>query len=101
MLPRKILKIKGQTLAKNVFFEISARKNLMKMGQHVALLPNLGLLKNCLLALGGELLPLPPASYGPGWTTVHNCSERLNQCLTSRRKQQNTEKPNSTLILLV
>ena len=61
MLPRKIFKMKGQTLAKNVFLEISARKNLMKMSQHVTLLLNLGLLKNCLLALGGGgIAPFAP-----------------------------------------
>ena len=43
MLPRKVFKIKGPRLAKNAFPEI------------------LGVLKNCLLALGGgELPPLPP-----------------------------------------
>ena len=40
----------------------------MKVSQHVALLLNLGLLKDCLLALGGAIAPPPPpllASYGP------------------------------------
>ena len=35
------------------------------MSQHIALLFNLGVLKNCMLALKGQLPPCPPASYGP------------------------------------
>ena len=64
MLALKTFKIKGPRLAKNAFPEISAR---IKMSQHVALLFNLGVLKNCLLALGGNcpLCPLAPASYYP------------------------------------
>ena len=42
MLSRNIFKIKGPRLAKNAFPQISARKNLIKMSQHVALLFNLG-----------------------------------------------------------
>ena len=66
MLPQKIFKIKGPRLAKNAFPEISPWKNQIKMSQqHVALLLNLSVLKNCLLALGGQFPPLPPASYCP------------------------------------
>ena len=84
MLPRKISKIKGPRLAKHAFPEISAWKNWIKISHHVALRSNLGILKNCLLALGGgQLLPLPPTSYGPEHTTkmtteCNKTSERLS-----------------------
>ena len=52
MLPQKIFKIQGPRLAKNAFSEISAWKNWIKVSQHVALLLNLGVSKNCLLDLG-------------------------------------------------
>ena len=51
-------------MAKNAFPEISAWKNQIKISQHVALPLNLGVLKNCLLALGGGG-QLPPTSHGP------------------------------------
>ena len=43
------------------------------MSQHVALLFNLGVLKKCLLALGGGG-GLPPASYGPA---INTCLQNL------------------------
>ena len=52
MLPRKIFKIKGPRLAKNAFAEISARKNQIKISQHVALLFNLGVLKKLFAGFG-------------------------------------------------
>ena len=62
MLPRKIFKIKGPRLAENAFPEISARKNQIKMSQHVALLFNLGVLKKLFADFGGggATTPLPP-----------------------------------------
>ena len=44
MLPRKIFKIQGPRLA---------RKNWIKMSQHVALLFNLGVLKKLFAGFGG------------------------------------------------
>ena len=65
MLPRKIFKIKGPRLAKNAFprFRIgkldnikSARSLALKFGRFKKLSAGFG---------GGQLPPLPPASYGP------------------------------------
>ena len=84
MLSRKILKIQSPRLAKNAFLEISAWKNQMKMSQHVALLLNLGLLKNLSVGFGGggQLTPLPPpASYGPAITS--QVAKKIAPCGTS------------------
>ena len=65
MLPWKIFKIKGPRLAKNDF---SLEKLDKKISQHVALLLNLGVLKNVcwLRGGGGASAPLaPPSGYGP------------------------------------
>ena len=53
MLPQKIFKMQGPRLAKNAFSEISARKNWIKVSQHVALLLNLGVSKKLSARFGG------------------------------------------------
>ena len=55
MLPQKIFKIQGPRLAKKVKC-ISLGFNLIKVSQPIALLLNLGILKNCLL----DFPPWPP-----------------------------------------
>ena len=60
MLTRKIFKIKGPRLTKNAFPEIPAWKKLDKNESARSLALDSGVLKNCLLALWGQLLPLPP-----------------------------------------
>ena len=62
MLPWKIFKVKCLRFAKNAFPKILAWKNWIKISQHITLLLNLGVLKNCLLAFGGGgIAPLGPA----------------------------------------